>query len=102
MVEDSSGEPPPESPELEDVALALEEAADKERVLDNLSYSPDWEKSFDLSVKNFRTWNDLASKLAYLRHPKVLSQVSNFVPVWLEFAPTFKAFHIMPISMKSH
>ena len=30
MVEDSSGEPPPETPELEDVALALEAAADKE------------------------------------------------------------------------
>ena len=101
MVEDSSGEPPPESPELEDVALALEEA-DKERVLDNFLIRPTGKKSFDLSGRHFRTWNDLASKLAYLRHPKVLSQVSNFVPVWLEFAPTFKAFHIMPISMKSH
>ena len=60
MVEDSSGEPPPESPEFEDVALALE-SADKERVLDNFSDSPDWEKSFDWSGKHFRTWNDLAS-----------------------------------------
>ena len=31
MVEDSSGEPPPESPEFEDVALALESADKEER-----------------------------------------------------------------------
>ena len=43
MVEDSSGEPPPESPELEDVALALEEA-DKERVLDNFLIRPTGKK----------------------------------------------------------
>ena len=65
MVEDSSGEPPPESPEFEDVALALESAADKEErereistvaeVFDNFSDSPDWEKSFDWSGKHFRT-----------------------------------------------